>query len=371
MSDLEWGHETGTLCRLDGVICKTNSLSWRYTELRQHPPACNMSISSYAINPGWHPLLVDMGASPSRILRRAGLPEDLFSHAPCRVRAQDYYALWTSLGQEELSEPMPVCFARTLTAEVFDPPIFAALCSDNIQDAAERIADFKPLIGPMTLEVETRHGYLRIRTVWPTGTKPPGILGAAEIMFWVSLARMGTRAPLIPMHVEFAEAMDAVPAYESYLGIKPTVSTDWSVTFSSADAKRVFLTANEGMWNIFQPELRQQLANIDRNASTSERAQAVLLKHLPSGRSSMAGVAKELGLSTRTLQRRLSGENTSFQALLASTREALARHYLQETEYGSAEISYLLGYDDPNSFYRAFQSWTNRSPERFRATLDS
>ncbi|MEO1271732.1 MAG: AraC family transcriptional regulator ligand-binding domain-containing protein [Myxococcota bacterium] len=325
-----------------------------------------MPSPTYAINPGWQPLLVDMGASPSRVLRRAGLPEDLFAQAPSRVSADAYHALWLSVAEEELAEPAPICLARALSAEVFDPPMFAALCSENLQHAAERIADFKPLIGPMKLLVEPGEGFLRIRTVWPADVIPPAQLGVAEVLFWVALARMGTRRTIIPIHVGFAEPPSPVQPYASYLGTTPTVDVGWSVTFSGEDARRVFLTANDGMWRIFEPELRKRLADFDRRASTSERVRAVLLKHLPSGRSSMAGVARELGLSTRTLQRRLLKEETSFQVLLATTRESLARHYLRETEYGAAEISYLLGYDNPNSFYRAFQAWTNQTPECFR-----
>lgn len=324
--------------------------------------------TSYAINPGWKPLLIDMGADPLRILRRAGLPEDLFARVSDRLSSESYYALWKSIEDEGFAEPVAVCFARALSAEVFDPPIFAALCSQNLHNAAQRLASFKRLIGPMKLSVEPGDRVLRIATQWPTGKKPPAVLGAAEALFWVALARMGTRTSIIPIQVEFAEIPGPVEPYASFLGVSPTQGPGWSITFSSADAQRVFLTANEGMWKIFEPELRQRLADLDGSASTSERVHTVLLKHLPSGRSSMAGVARELGLSTRTLQRYLAKEQTSYQSLLASTRESLACHYLRETEYGAAEISYLLGYDDPNSFYRAFQSWTSRTPEGFRST---
>ena len=52
--------------------------------------------------------------------------------------------------------------------------------------------------------------------------------------------------------------------------------------------------------------------------------------------------------------------------LLQETREALARHYLEKTALPVAEISFLLGFDEPNSFYRAFRTWTGTTPERMR-----
>ena len=67
-------------------------------------------------------------------------------------------------------------------------------------------------------------------------------------------------------------------------------------------------------------------------------------------------------------KRYLRADGTSFQALLASTRESLARHYLCQSQLPAAEISFLLGYEDLNSFYRAFNTWTGSTPETVRAS---
>ena len=81
----------------------------------------------------------------------------------------------------------------------------------------------------------------------------------------------------------------------------------------------------------------------------------------------MDAVASRLAMSNRTLHRRLQGEDTTFQRVLNSTREALARHYLSDPRLTAGEISFLLGYEEPSSFYRAFHSWTGDTPERVRA----
>lgn len=53
--------------------------------------------------------------------------------------------------------------------------------------------------------------------------------------------------------------------------------------------------------------------------------------------------------------------------MLNATRESLARHYLVNGSFTAAEIAFLLGYEEPSSFYRAFHSWTGQTPERIRA----
>ncbi len=67
------------------------------------------------------------------------------------------------------------------------------------------------------------------------------------------------------------------------------------------------------------------------------------------------------------MQRRLSRETTSYQAVLSETRESLARHYLSSSSLPIDEISFLLGYEDTHSFYRAFKDWTGLTPQGVRS----
>ena len=100
--------------------------------------------------------------------------------------------------------------------------------------------------------------------------------------------------------------------------------------------------------------------------TTTQRVRAALLEGLPSGLASIEAITRKLAMSRRTLQRRIEAEGTSFQAILRDTREALARHYLERTALPAAEISFLLGFDEPNSFYRAFRGWTGLTPDSVR-----
>ena len=90
---------------------------------------------------------------------------------------------------------------------------------------------------------------------------------------------------------------------------------------------------------------------------------------LPSGACSIEDVAGKLGLSKRTLQRKLSEEKTTFQKQLNSARETLAIHYVRNTDMSTADIAYLLGYAELNSFLRAFTVWTGKSISAYRQDL--
>jgi AraC-like DNA-binding protein len=158
-------------------------------------------------------------------------------------------------------------------------------------------------------------------------------------------------------------------AYRDDLGVTVQYADVPSITFSADDAARPFLTANAQLWDYFEPGLRKRLTELDQGSSMTELVRTALLRLLPAGSATMTSVARELMVSPRTLQRRLQLESTTFQVVLQQTRETLARHYLSTPRLSAGEIAYLLGYDDTNSFYRAFRTWTGQTPDRVREAI--
>jgi AraC-like DNA-binding protein len=120
------------------------------------------------------------------------------------------------------------------------------------------------------------------------------------------------------------------------------------------------------MWQAFEPNLRRRMEDAREDLSMRARVENALLEMLPSGRTQIDDVAREFAVSRRSLQRRLTEEGTSWLDVLNSARERLARHYLKNTNLGTSEVSFLLGFEDPNSFFRAFRRWTDATPEAWR-----
>ncbi|HEU4534229.1 MAG TPA: AraC family transcriptional regulator [Polyangiaceae bacterium] len=79
------------------------------------------------------------------------------------------------------------------------------------------------------------------------------------------------------------------------------------------------------------------------------------------------GVARGLGLSARTLQRRLFEAGTSFQREVDAVREELARVYVLDEVSSLDDVASSLGYAEPSAFVRAFRRWTGVTPGQFRA----
>jgi AraC-like DNA-binding protein len=316
---------------------------------------------------GWLILLRDLGIQPENVLRRAKLPEDLIHQENLRLSVEDYCRLWEALDEEAADPSLPIRLAEAISMEAFHPPIFAALCSPDLTVAVKRIAEYKRLVVPMTVDIENRADGLFVGMRWDDpGIQLPAPLAASELTFLTQIARIATRERLCPLKVESPWPMRPESAYGGYFGVVPQHTDRHGVTFSPADASRPFLTANESLWETFEPELRRRLTKLDASEPLSARVRSVLLESLPSGEASIEVTARRLGLSSRTLQRRLKPEGLSYKDIVRQTRERLARHYLTNTSLSYAEISFLVGFGEPSSFFRAFREWTGETPESVR-----
>ena len=325
---------------------------------------------AYPVSPAWQLLLRDLGIPAADVLRRAGVPEDLFAREQATVRADEFARMLAAVEVEAADPILALRIGEALSFEMFDPPLFAAMCSDDLDTALTRLAEYKRLCAPVRLELATGADTTRVTIGWtePEVT-PPVLLYTLELAWNLSLARLGTRTRVVPVEVTCPFPVEDEAAFAAYFGVPVARGSHASITYRAADARAPFLTARAGMWRFFEPELRRQLSELTAGAAHAARVRAALLELLPSGKASVQAVAQRLAVSPRTLQRRLQDERTSFQQVLDRTREELARHYLRTTSMPGAEISFLLGFEDPNSFVRAFHEWTGQTPEQLRHAL--
>ena len=100
--------------------------------------------------------------------------------------------------------------------------------------------------------------------------------------------------------------------------------------------------------------------------SLAQRVLAQIGPALSAGAPSLAQTAAALGLSSRTLQRRLLDAELSYQDLVAEARRTMSADLLRSTEYSLAEIAFLTGFSDQSTFSRAFKRWHGCAPAAFR-----
>jgi AraC-like DNA-binding protein len=254
-----------------------------------------------------------------------------------------------------------------VSAELFDPAYFAAICSQDLNAALCRLSEHMELVGPFALDVEVEADHTTVRYRCKHRPDLARALGLSQLAFLVALTRRATRYEVQPKRITVDAPADDLGGCMEFFGCPVVEDEAWAVEFDAFDARRPFLTHNEEMWQTFEPGLRRRMAEAGARRSTTEEVEEALLELLPSGRSRMADVSRELGIGGRTLQRRLASEGTSWVEVLNQTRERLAFHYFGSTDLSATEVGFLLGFNDPNSLYRAFRRWTDTTPEAWRA----
>jgi AraC-like DNA-binding protein len=129
-------------------------------------------------------------------------------------------------------------------------------------------------------------------------------------------------------------------------------------------------TADPNLLAILLPTAEEKRAGSVKDPPLTDQVRRILRAALSQDDAQLPGVAKRLGLTARSLQRRLGEEGTSFQGLRDETRQRLADRYLGEG-LSIAEISFMLGFSEPSAFFRAFKRWTGLTPIERRASLQA
>lgn len=325
-------------------------------------------VKHFPLDKNYAMLLKKYGISVDELLKRARLPLDIFSRDnPC-VTSEEYYRFMKAIQDIVPDKKMPIMLATAENIETITPPIFGAYCSSNARECIKRIAQYKSLAGAITFDVSDNENGITINIKGEDNTKLPEIIVGIEMVLLTNLIRKATKEHIVPIKVNVEKAF-VNQEYEKFLEQKIEVGITNSITYSAKDVEIPFITRNESMWNFFEPELKKRLSEMDTDDTFSAKVRSVLVELLPAGKSTIEDVASSLGMSKRNLQRKLKEEDTTFQKQLNHVRELLAKNYINNTNLSSEDIAYLLGYQDLNSFFRAFSLWTGMSVTAYKKEI--
>ena len=320
------------------------------------------------LGPSWRVVVHDLRLDEAEVLRCAANPQRP-SSASGDAPASAVHALSDAIESEAADPAVALRAGQILARERSDPALFAASCSPDLNTALARLRTYDHYAGQVLLAVDIGVEETRVRVRCRHRPDVPRLLGLTEAVLWVALARRASRHEIVPRLVTAQHLPDDTGPYEAYLGCPIEPAADYTVQFAAPDAKRPFVTHSERMWEALEPYLAQRALESRGATSTRRVVESVLPNMLAEGRPRMRDAAEALGVGERTLQRRLAAEGTTWLEVLNGTRERLARRYLETSGMSAAEISFRLGFQDPNSFFRAFQRWTGTTPEGWRAQV--
>lgn len=310
------------------------------------------------------------GIDSAQVLGRAGLPLSLLEQDRISLTTEELFSLYRSISALSPDPGAGLRIAAEDRIEQYDPVVIAALCTRSLRDALERLARYKQLTCPEEISISETEEECHVRFIWLLAGEPePAFLIDCCFAWIASVVRRATAGQVKFRRVELARPADYAPIYQQHFQCPVVTGAPHNlIVFRRADLDKPFLTYNADLLATVAPQLEAELNERLAGHTIAEQVQTVLKRIMAGQRPDLGNVASHLRLSTRTLQRRLREESVTFQDLVKEVRRRLARHYLLHARLELSETAYLLGYEDANSFFRAFHEWEGMSPGEWRAS---
>jgi AraC-like DNA-binding protein len=177
-------------------------------------------------------------------------------------------------------------------------------------------------------------------------------------------------------------ARDKKPARVEFEHVAPPYEAEYARLFESAQrfkqpATRILfsrelldvpqLHQDAEMYSVLEAQAQRRITRLAREASYSDRVFEYLLERAAPDRRDMSAAAREVGLSIRSLRRRLSDEGGSFNDIAEKALAARAKRFLCDEGRSLDEAAYLLGFSERSAFCRAFKRWTGTTPAQYRS----
>jgi AraC-like DNA-binding protein len=311
-----------------------------------------------------------LGVDVDALLRQAGIARTRFAAPRPQGTTAEYFALWRAVAESGGAPDVGLRAGAHAAAHEQSVATVAALHSATLGEGLEKLARYKRLVCPEEVTVEVRHGEARVRFAWTLAdTEPPPLLIDGIFASVATLAERGTGKRIAPRRVELARPSAHAAMLRRHFGCEITFDAPFDrMIFDEACLALPLVTQNAQVLALLVPGLESALREARSGRTLVDDVRAALGDTICGERPAVEKVARSVGLSPRTLQRRLGELGTTYQKLLDEVRHRSARRLLARTDLAAAEVAFLLGYEELNSFTRAFHAWEGTTPVRWRAT---
>jgi len=335
--------------------------------------ATKVTGNRFKVSSLWPTRLREHQISVPAVLRRAGLPAAFFQQEKIYATTAELFAFWRAIGETSADPAIGLRLGAEPRFERYQPSAIAAVCSRSFRDALQRIARYKKLTCPEEIRVRTAGDEASVEFIYLEADETqPDVLVDLGLSWILSIGRRGTDGQITPLRLELTRAAQNRELLESHFGCRVRFKAGRNaLIFRTSDLDRPFVTQNEELLKAIGGQLEAELKERDSGADLGDQVKHTLKRSLAGKRPTLPQVARELCMSARTLQRRLTGADITFQQLVEDTRRELAHHYLKHSTVELNEAAFLLGYEDSNSFFRAFQGWEGTTPGEWRTRYRS
>lgn len=221
-----------------------------------------------------------------------------------------------------------------------------------------------------SVRIEEFNGVTRFFLIRKALRKGMEIANEASFVMITGVIQEVTGKPVFPVEVSFEHTPRTSPQYASFFRCPVRFGqADNAIFFRAADIDIPTIKADASIHRFLVERMNEEKEGIHANADTLlSEIHKLVEEALPSGIPSVIQVAEYLGMSARTLKRRLADKHLTFRDLVQNIQQSVATDLLKKSSRSVAEIAFQTGFSEQSAFNRAFKRWTGLAPADYRKT---
>jgi AraC-like DNA-binding protein len=315
--------------------------------------------------------LIEAGIDPAPLLARAGLTVEQIDNRDARLSAQSQIKLLEFAADALQDDFIGFHLAQDYDLREIGLLYYVLASSEILANALHRAERYSGIANEGIL-LKTRTGMETAIALNYVGMdrRPDRHHMEFWLMSLVRLCRQLTNRRVVPSRIGVMHHRKKTPAeFRSFLGceIEFGSSVD-EVVFPAAVKLMPVVSADPYLNELLQKYFEEALAHRPAQGATLRSSvENAITPLLPHGKAGAGEVARQLGMSHRTLARRLAAEGLTFSEIQTELKADLAKHYLREGDLPISQIAWLLGYREVSAFTHAFKRWTGTAPRQSRA----
>jgi AraC-like DNA-binding protein len=314
--------------------------------------------------------LKSAGGPAEPLLKRAGLTPEVIADPEQRLSVRSQINLLDLVAIALNDDCLGFTLARNHDPREIGLLYYVMASSQTLGDGLKRVARYSQITNE-ALVVRYREGNRLIISLSYSGVPRHSDRHQIEFcMFGVlRICRMLTGQNLVPQHFSIAHyRSEGITEMSRFVGTKVEFGADTDEFALNLEARELPLTHSDPYLNkLLLKDCEAALA--DRKGDVSQlrtRVENAISLQLPHGRVRAEDIARSLGMSKRTLARKLLDEGLNFTEILQQLRRDLAVRYLDDRKLHISKIAWLLGFNEVSAFTHAFKRWTGKTPREMR-----
>jgi AraC-like DNA-binding protein len=314
----------------------------------------------------------DAGVTRERFLADAGLPARAIDDGAVRMSWRDYLRVIRTALHSSGDPALGLHMGERASTSWFDVIGHLAQHSTDLRSALGACVRYSRLATDGPRLALTEEGELAVVRLTHLQGDAPEVRFICEFALTALLLHLILRYAergVQPTRVCFAHAAPAHHAeYRRIFGGRERFGqSDTGIAFERSWLDRKQLHHSPELHELLRSRAELLLSRLDTDASATERVRRWLGSHDLQNKPSMEEIARSLGMSGRSLRRRLTEEGTHFSELVEAARALGAQRMLEDPRFSVQEAAYALGFSTHAAFTRAFKRWTGKSPSAYRA----